>query len=292
MGCRFPNLFLIGAPKAGTTSLFRYITQHTDVFGARFKETHFFSDDTKYKRGEKYYLDRYFPGADGYSIRVDATPEYLRSAKKVAPRIRRCSKKSEIKFVVILRDPVERAWSNYLHRRRVGAEPLTFREALGQEQERLSENPTSFAAYFQQGLYGRHLEEWLRHYPKGQVLALRFKSFVEDPREITQRVFDFVDLGEASDLDVVEEKNAAGRPRWQWLVELYSDPPRWAKDLFHRIPLHLQHPVRRYLHRVMTVKYNSKPRPNEELERELRDRYRDDIIKLEDLLGWDLEEWK
>ena len=93
------------------------------------KEPRFFDDDTYYTRGLDRYLRDHFRGAAGFKARGEATPAYLAWGRKARDRIRRDLGK-DLRFVVILRDPVKRAWSHYLHQCRHGVETESFERAL------------------------------------------------------------------------------------------------------------------------------------------------------------------
>ena len=130
------DFFLLGAPKAGTTSLFYYLTEHPQIYPSKFKETRFFLDEKLYNKGFQFYLEKYFPKSENYKIRGEGTPAYLGNCEIVAPRIKKTLEGNEPKFIIILRDPVERAWSNYQHRKRMEVEFLNFEQALADEENR------------------------------------------------------------------------------------------------------------------------------------------------------------
>lgn len=294
-GCALPNYFLIGAPKAGTTSLFRYIISHPKIYKNRIKETHFFYKDTMYAKGVQWYADRYFAGSASYPVRGEATPEYLRSGSVVAPRMREVLDASELKFIVIFRDPVQRAWSNYLHLRSQRVEPLTFRDALEREGERRAENPTTFAAYFQQGLYAQHLGVWLKHFDRNQFLYVFFDDLVSDPAGVVAKVHTFLGLSPHIDPSVLSTKeNETGEPRSEWLTTATLNPPKLAKQAFRRlVPLEWQHEVRRVVNRGLIRPYSQgKPSLPVNVESALRARYVREIEDLEKLVRRDLGRWK
>ena len=132
-----PNFFVLGAPKCGTTTLHEVLMAHPHIFMTKEKEPHFFDTDTYYNRGLDRYLRDHFRGAAGFKARGEATPTYLRSGK-ARDRIRGDLGK-DLRFVVILRDPVKRAWSAYLQECRYGVETESFERALELEPTRLSQ---------------------------------------------------------------------------------------------------------------------------------------------------------
>jgi len=103
-----PNLFILGAAKSGTTSLYHYLSKHPDVYFPRNKEPQFYCNEDHFSRGQDYYLRTFFSGAEKYPVRGDATPHYL-YYEKVADRLKALPNANQLRFVVILREPVARA---------------------------------------------------------------------------------------------------------------------------------------------------------------------------------------
>lgn len=114
---RKPSVFILGAQKSGTTSIFNYLIQHPQVFGGVSKEIGFFSDEMKYSKGVRWYHSHFVGKNDGLTI--DATPEYLYSSS-CPERIARYDFNS--KFIIILRDPVKRAYSAWNMYRQFGSD--------------------------------------------------------------------------------------------------------------------------------------------------------------------------
>ncbi|HEU4618301.1 MAG TPA: sulfotransferase domain-containing protein, partial [Gammaproteobacteria bacterium] len=175
-----PNFFLLGGAKCGTTSLYHLLKQVEDVYLPERKEPRFFAYRAAYARGLAWYLDEYFSGAARRRWRGEATPQYLHGGRLVADRVR-ASCGEDLRFVVLLRDPVARAWSHYRHARRLGIEPLSFREALAAEKDRLSENPEAWCGYFADGLYARALDDWFSVFPRDRFLVMLTDELERDP---------------------------------------------------------------------------------------------------------------
>ena len=108
-----PNLFIIGAAKSGTTTLYSILNAHPEVYMSPEKSPRFFSKDDLYLKGLNWYASKYFSGSGNYPIRGEATPSYLALANLTAPRIQKAMVGKKIKFIVIFRDPTERAYSHY-----------------------------------------------------------------------------------------------------------------------------------------------------------------------------------
>jgi hypothetical protein len=207
-----PHFLVIGAQKAGTTSLYAYLSEHPDVLPAARKEVHFF--DLNYGQGERWYRSM-FPLRAHLAARSrsrsrpvvtgEASPYYLfhpMAAERAAALV------PDAKLVVLLRDPVERAWSHYRHEVAAGREPLGFAAALDAEPGRLAgctaalrtgpaghvETEHRIHSYISRGMYADQLRGWLEHYPRSQLLVLVAEDLFGDPAPVWRRTVDFLGL--------------------------------------------------------------------------------------------------
>ncbi|MCA1737100.1 MAG: sulfotransferase domain-containing protein [Actinobacteria bacterium] len=180
-----PDFLVIGAQRCGTSSLYMYLSRHPHVLPSLRKEIEYFS--TRYQEGEAWYR-AHFPlevrMASGRhpSQTFEATPDYLLHpeapgrAARLIPAAR---------LILLVRDPVTRAYSHYQHNRRLGQEPLSFEDALDQEEPRLASEaekirkdpsyqarPLRRYSYATRGRYAEQLERWLAHFEPEQVLIL------------------------------------------------------------------------------------------------------------------------
>ena len=199
-----PSTLVIGAQKAGTTSLFTYLVQHPDVLPPLSKEIHYF--DLNYGRGVGWYRAR-FPYR--YQLRsaassLDASPYYL--AHPLVPA-RAAELLPDARLIALLRNPVDRAYSHYQHELRGGRESLSFADAVAQEparlageEERLRQDPSYYSfnhhrySYLRRGLYVQQLREWVRHFPRSRLLVLQSEWFFRDPAAATAAVQRFLGL--------------------------------------------------------------------------------------------------
>ncbi len=207
-----PDYLIIGAQRAGTTSLHRYLVQHPGVRTTlRTKGVHFF--DTGYGRGMSWYASRfptrltawYVARRHGVALRTgEASPYYLFHPLvpgRVAEHLPR------VKLIALLRDPVQRAYSHYQHEVARGFETLSFEEAieaepavLAAETERMLADPgyRSFAhqhhSYLARGRYAEQLDRWRARFDDRQLLVLSSERFFAQPELVFQQVLDFLEL--------------------------------------------------------------------------------------------------
>lgn len=205
-----PDFLIIGTQKGGTSSLYRYLSEHPQIAASAGKELHYF--DRRFSCGP-YWYRAHFPTAF-YRRRVvkrtgkalltgEATPYYLfhpyapERVKALVPGV---------KLIALLRDPVERAFSSYQHQVRAGEEQLSFAEAIDREHERLAgggqfeERGSGKArvqrkfSYLARGVYADQLQAWLAVFPREQMLIVRSEDFFEAPEPVFRQVTDFLTL--------------------------------------------------------------------------------------------------
>ena len=197
-----PNFIIIGSQKSGTTSLANYISQHPQVLPAIKKETHFWSG--KFHRGIDWYLAHFppIPQSENF-ITGEATPNYL-VTDKVPERIYNLL--PNIKLLVILRNPVDRAFSQYHHWQRLNWEYRSFEVGINQELEILKTTPKQpqgdrkywqlSGNYIGRGVYIEFMQKWMAVFPREQFLILRGEDLYQTPDDTMKQVFEFLGLPE------------------------------------------------------------------------------------------------
>lgn len=200
-----PDFIVIGAMRSGTTSLHHLLVQHPSIAAGIKKEIHFF--DLEFLRGERWYrahFSRRETLKRSGRLTGEASPYYL--SHPLAPG-RAAQVVPDARLIVVLRNPVDRAYSHYWHSVRLNAENLPFEAALEAEAGRLSGEMErilaqpgyrSFAhqhqAYFERSLYADELERWFRHFSREQVLILEREQFSRDVEKQIGRLFAFLGL--------------------------------------------------------------------------------------------------
>ncbi|NJO70981.1 MAG: sulfotransferase domain-containing protein [Oscillatoriales cyanobacterium RM1_1_9] len=187
--------------KGGTTSLYRYLSEHPQVVPAIKKEIHFWNHH--YKRGLDWYLSHFPKLSTDQQLFItgEASPNYFEDVT-VAERIYQAF--PQMKLILLLRNPVDRAVSQYYHWMRLGTEKNTLEAAIETEMELLGDYPQSTtlnSAYWQlsskylwRGIYGVFLKQWLDIFPREQLLILSSEEFYQHPQSILEQVFEFLGL--------------------------------------------------------------------------------------------------
>lgn len=235
-----PDFIIIGAQRGGTTSLYRYLVEHPDIGPAHCKEVHYF--DRYYDRGMDWYL-AHFPERGEYAVAGEASPYYL-FHPQVPERIR--ADVPHAKFIALLRNPIDRAYSQYQMNLRKGNEPLSFEEAIAREPERLaaSDDPRDLSwrhhSYLSRGLYADQLRRWLEIFPREQFMIIQSEAFYAEPEQTLHRVQEFVGL-------------PAHTPA-RFKAFHYSEYPEMAPELLSQLKEHFA-PHNRDLYDLLGVDY-------------------------------------
>jgi Sulfotransferase domain len=194
-----PDFLVLGAQKAGTTALYAYLRWHPGITGPSWKEVSFF--DRHWWRGEAWYRGQ-FPLRAGERLVGEASPSYL--FHPLAPERAR-SLVPDARLLVLVRNPVDRAYSQYQHEVALGREPLSFEDALAAEDdrmrgeaERLVADPRAFSrawwdhTYASRGMYAEQLERWLAVFPREQLLVVATEDLGGRPAETYAAILAFL----------------------------------------------------------------------------------------------------
>ncbi len=199
---RLPDFLIIGAQKAGTTSLHAYLGEHPRVLSPATKEIHYF--DSEFRRGSSWYRAHFPRSTEAGSLSGEATPYYLFHPlvpQRAADLLPGCG------LIVILRNPIDRAFSHHNHERALGFEQLDFERAIAAESERLKGEEErlvrephyrSFAhqhhSYLARGRYAVQLERWLALFDRDRLLVLSAEQLFAEPVTVAREAQDFLGL--------------------------------------------------------------------------------------------------
>lgn len=206
-----PDFIIIGAQRCGTTSLYRYLIQHPSIAPAFRKEVHFFSKN--FRKGPNWYREHFPSYLYKNTIRAllgrafltgEASTDYIfhpyaaQRAFRTVPRV---------KLIVLLRNPVDRAYSHYYHEVRKERESLSFEAAIEREPERLNSEDTKgfvdrdyssynylYYSYLTRGIYVDQLKAWMALFPREQVFILRSEDFYADPSTALLQTLEFLEV--------------------------------------------------------------------------------------------------
>lgn len=271
-----PTFLVIGAAKGGTTSLHFYLRQHPDVYMPPSKEINFYWDGAAAAgRTVPATLEAYracFAGATTQRAVGEISPQYLNSPS-AARRIR--ADLPEVRLVVSLRNPADRAYSDYLGRVRIDRERRSFGEAV-QPGERILED----------GFYAPRLRRFLEQFPRAQLHVILHEDYARDTKSTLQSLFAFLGVDPSAAIDTTRRYNRAEVPVSQRLNRLiWSAVPRLQRltpAAWRGTGLG---------ERLLRRTYRTAPPFPPEERRRLQAIYREDVLETGELIGRDLRGW-
>lgn len=294
-----PNFIIIGAARCGTSSLYEYMQQHPQIYFSPNKEPMYFAfagtnvnfqgpgDDLEINRKAVTGLESYkklFQGAGTASAVGEASANYLYDRAAPANIYQHVP---HARLIVVLRNPVERAYSSYLYTIRDGREPLTtFEAALEAEPERIARHWEHIWHYASMGLYAEQLQRYLTLFPREQIKIIFQDDLKHHTADVLRDVFAFLGVDTAFTPDFSVEYNQGGKPKSELLNRILTKPSllkTWVRPL---LPRKMVDAYIRLKHQNL-----AKPELLPETRRRLIAFYRDDVMKLQALLGKDLQHW-
>jgi hypothetical protein len=312
---RLPNFFLVGAPKAGTTSLYQYLAEHPEIYMSPIKEPNFFASEIRPENVSEELQDRVrrdmdalkmylqgpmsekrfggmvlewedylklFENVKGEVAIGEASVLYLWSktaAKNIFSRI------PDAKIVMVLRDPAERAFSQYLHNVTNGIICGSFRQHIYNSSRPKSEKFSVGYPSLELGLYYEQVKRYVDIFPRENLQILFFEDYRQQPARTLEKLFSFLHVNSGFTPDMSQKQLEPQVPRAVGAAHFLKRYGLWQplKKLSPRA-------FRSQLREVVFKKRKSLVMDSKDRDY-LRDYYRDDIRKLSALLSRDLEHW-
>lgn len=310
-----PNFFVIGAAKCGTTTLYDFLEQHPDVYMSPIKEPHFFCSDIRIENFSDEYKKYVF--SRGINIQeyvtgnmskkywewyVEDFETYLKLFKNVkdekaigeisngylfssvsAQEIK--SKYPQAKIIMILRNPVSRAYSHYLANVRDGRTTLPLRQEI--EADLLKTNKGWCVAhnYVEMGLYYEQVKRFLDTFPKEQVLIFLNDDLKTDAAAIGEKLFSFIGVNTAAAINYSKKQNEAKMPKSAGLIK-YLTQTGLKRKIFRALPDSIQTKIKPYFFKEGKI-----PKMSEEDNQWLMSIFKEDIEITQTLINRDLRTW-
>lgn len=221
-----PNFFVVGAQKAGTTTLHNHLAEHPQIFLPAQKETKFFVADDRYDAGIAHYEELYYGAQANEPAVGEVDPDYL-YFESALDRMAEHIDLESVKFIFVLRNPVERAFSHYLMTYRRGLEPLSFSEAVEREPLRIARGYSGkmHYSYVDRGYYLRQIERFLRRIDRKHMHFILTEDLQNTPSTVLKDIFVF--LGVDPDFvptNVGVSYHGASVPRSMTLLKRITGP--------------------------------------------------------------------
>lgn len=298
-----PNFLVIGAWKSGTTSLHYYLEQHPDIFMSPGKQSYFFAfegedpncqgpgDEEHHKQRLVVDIRDYralFTGRTSEKAVGEACSVYLyhpRAPGNIKRHI------PDAKLVVMLRNPVDTTYSAFMQQIRDGLETTgDFEEALRLEKNRIRDNWRPMWHYKRRGYYHAQLSRYFDLFAPAQIRIHLYDDFTTDPKAVIQDIFAFLDVDSGFLPDMNVRYNVGGLPKSQGLQNLLGSKNTVKKMIKACLPHRV---TRRLKHASSSVRTKNlqKPALPPGTRARLTADFREDILKLQDLIGRDLSAW-
>lgn len=205
------DFLIIGTQKAGTTSLYHYIKQHPEIYFSEVKEVTYFVDDILYEKGKDYYHSFF----NKYSNEKVTGSAYVHMLPSVDAPERVRDYNPNMKIIVMLRNPADRAYSAYNYAIKNGWEDSTisFEKSMTLESKRVLQRQYDLC-YFHNGLYYKHLINWMKFFNNDNFIVFWDTELKKDPKSVLSKIFKHLDVkDESNNIDTSKAYNKAGKVR-------------------------------------------------------------------------------
>jgi hypothetical protein len=232
---RLPNFLIVGAAKSGTTSLHYYLQQHPDIYLPAQKELHYFAAEQMLRLtggpGDRHALSHICQTKDEYASSYakvarqpavgDISPSYLYFSE-VSERIK--NELNDPKIIILLRNPIDKAFSQYMHLVRDNRETLDFHEALMAERERIERGWAAIWRYAESSLYFSRIKKYLDVFGEDKVRISVYDDLAKSPERLVRQLLEFIGVDPQRPIDFTQVRNRSGKPRSRWVTNLLTRP--------------------------------------------------------------------
>ncbi len=253
---KLPTFLVIGAAKSGTTSLHHYLRQHPEIYLPSKKELHYFAYEymKNFTSGPgdgatvahvcqtRQDYEAFFAAAPPQAAVGEVSPSYL-YFPEVSKRI--LAELGRPKIIVVIRNPIDKAFSQYMHLVRDNREQLEFYDALLAEKERIANGWAALWRYAESSLYSERLRTYIDRFGAARVKIVLYDDLVKTPAAVMQDLFDFIGVDPARPIDVGRVYNRSGKPKSKLVANLLAKPnplkslaARWLPSALRQMVTH------------------------------------------------------
>ncbi len=301
MASEKPDFLIAGTAKAGTTSLYHYLNQHPDIFMSPVKEPdyfggHFWKLPLQHVSGANPKIQIYQDWTEylslfkdaGNKLKGEASPSTFFYYEQSIPEIKK--RLGDPKIIIILRDPVDRAYSHYTFKKRDDKEDLSFSEALDAEEQRELENYHYGYFYKALGFYSMRVQAFLTEFTNVQIIL--FDELRADPKGVIRETYKFLGVSEDFEPSLDMVYNVSGKPKMKGLNKFLRQKNRFRDLMRPVLDLFLSEKTKTNLmERINQINTSPKDPLDEFMASKLSDLYRSDIEQLQRVLNRDLSRW-
>lgn len=300
-----PNFLIVGAAKSGTTSLHNYLRQHPQIFMPEVKENFFFSFMGKHPNFISpdplepicCRLDDYikiFEGAQEGQVAGEASPSYLYTYEATIKNLKKVYGQGlqKLRIIIILRNPIDRAWSQYFHFIKHGKEVIAFDKAIHPDTigSRLSDNWNIFYDYIGFGMYFHQVKAFWDNF--SHVKIFFFEDLNRNCSKLIRSIFEFLDVEPSFQPKLSLRYNVSGVPKNHFIYKFLIQPNPLRNAISRTFIRRIISERSRYkIIEYLNAKDLKRPEMNRHTREYLANLYRDDLLKLQKLLNRDLSHW-
>ncbi|MBZ8178758.1 sulfotransferase family protein [Oscillatoria salina] len=276
-----PDFIIIGAMKSGTTSLYYYLNSHPEISMSRDKELNFFIAERNWQKGLNWYQSQFRGNAKIYG---EASPNYTKYPGWVGVPKRMYQVLPHAKLIYILRDPIERIISQYVHQYASGTENRSITEALAD----FENNPHNY--YISRSRYYFQLKQYLEYYSLSQILVLTSEELANYPHKVLSTICRFLEVSD--DISSIDYRGKFHRSfhkrRKNALGNAIAELPLMSQ--LNDLPA----PIRFHLDKLIYFPFSTaikKPKLDQDLRDKLISYLEDDINQLRECTGKEFSDW-
>lgn len=301
---KIPNFLIVGAAKSGSTSLYQYLSQHQEVFMPVNKEPNYFVAEYQQKMtkdcpsynidmqrmvfDENAYYNLFKDAKSNHKAIGEASVTYLFKPEFAVPKIKK--ELGDPKIIIILRNPIKRAFSHYSYACELGLENLSFGQAIDAENFRLENNWSSTFAYLNQGLFYSQVKAYKNAFTNVHILIL--DDFIKDKQFELQKIYNFLGIDSKFKNSFEEKFNVSGIAKNKLLHKFLVHDDLVKNKIKPIASLFVSDvKLRKFARKLRTMNQGDKLLISEYDNQKLKEIYKDDINALSKLLNLDITKW-
>jgi len=273
-----PNFLIVGAQKSGTTTLYDILNNHPEVNMSKIKEVNYFTSEKKMSKGLKFYSSFFYKKKATQKITGEASPGYMNNL--YIPKLIK-NQLGDVKIIMILRNPVKRAYSQYWDNRRHLSESLTESEIIGRYLT--DEYSSKSKGYFSRGVYIKYIEEYLKYFKRSDIHIMIFEELIDNPKKELKKLYNFLGIDDSDKLLYLSKYSNSSMIWNNKFYKFFLQNPKYNK--------YINKHLRRIFFFGKKQKYNY-PSPSGANLKILQNFYKPWNIKLELFLDKKLDYWK
>ena len=286
---KLPNFICIGSQKSGTTTIYNILKNHNEIFLSEQKELHFFDYDDQYDKGVEYYKNFF---KTDKKIVGEITPSYIffdDCAKRIYTTLG-----AKIKILIILRNPIDRAFSHYLMSCKRGFEKKSFEEAIILEEERICKGyfEKSHYSYISRGKYSEQIKRYYKYFDKENIKIIFFEEFIQNQQSAISSIENFLNI-KSNNINLNLKSNYASNYRFSIIKNILHKENIFISRFKQFLPKKIKRIVRNFLEsNIFRTRKNIKQLSLNNKKYIYGVFFKEEIKCLENLLKIDLSFWK